>query len=312
MTPAELIYWQRVNLRAANLTPEVARAILRAFQSLRDSLTESELARLVSSNRIDQLFETKLSQARIDAAFQPIRDTMRKGVIQGVKYFQRDVPKKPNVSVSFDLLNPDVVTAVRKMETEVITDLDDSVKETVRASVENGLRDGRAPSAVAREIRGVIGLASSQEQAVRNFRTLLETGDRDALKRALRDRRFDTTLDRVLGANGEGLKASQVDRMVDSYRQKSLAHNAHTVARTAATDAYKLGQRLSIDSAVEQGIYNPDRLMKTWIGIMDTRERPEHVDMQGETVPYDEPFSNGEMQPGDSTYNCRCIPRYHQ
>lgn len=312
MTPAEMALWNRVNRRSANLTPDVARAILRAFQTLRDGLSDSELTRLVSSGQVERIFDSMLSQARFDAAMQPVRDRMRKGIVEGVKYFQRDIVKPKSVTIAFDSLNPDAITGIRQIETRVITTMEDGVRESVRAFVENGLRDGRAASSVAKEIRSVVGLAPNQERAVASFRTLLEGGNREALQRALRDKRFDTTLDRVLGKNGEGLSADQVEKMVDAYRRRSIAMNANTIARTASGDAVKLGQHYSIQSAVERGIYDGDRLQKTWVGVMDSRERPEHVAMEGETVPWDGQFSNGETIPGQSTYSCRCVPRYTQ
>ncbi len=40
-------------------------------------------------------------------------------------------------------------------------------------------------------------------------------------------------------------------------------------------------------------------------------KRDEHVPMNGETVPYDQPYSNGQMIPGEGDYNCGCLSRYH-
>ncbi|EYB67406.1 hypothetical protein DEIPH_ctg041orf0001 [Deinococcus phoenicis] len=49
-------------------------------------------------------------------------------------------------------------------------------------------------------------------------------------------------------------------------------------------------------------------MVKTWHTRIDGRERDEHRAMDGETVPIDEPFSNGLMQPGEP--NCRCVVTY--
>ena len=105
-----------------------------------------------------------------------------------------------------------------------------------------------------------------------------------------------------------GLTEAQVEKMVDAYRRKMIAFNAETNARTATLDAFKLGQELSWQDAKDKGLLGErDVLVKQWKGVMDDREREEHIAMEGETVPIDSPYSNGEMIPGESTYNCRCL-----
>jgi len=45
---------------------------------------------------------------------------------------------------------------------------------------------------------------------------------------------------------------------------------------------------------------------------MDSRERDSHIAMEGDTVPWDQLYSNGQMIPGDTEYNCRCVSIYRQ
>ena len=56
-----------------------------------------------------------------------------------------------------------------------------------------------------------------------------------------------------------------------------------------------------------------ERIMKTWV-VTSRNPRASHARMNGETVPYSEPFSNGAMWPGDidnldveDVANCHCI-----
>jgi uncharacterized protein with gpF-like domain len=35
-------------------------------------------------------------------------------------------------------------------------------------------------------------------------------------------------------------------------------------------------------------------------------KREEHIPLHGETVPFDSPYSNGQMIPGETDYNCAC------
>jgi hypothetical protein len=98
--------------------------------------------------------------------------------------------------------------------------------------------------------------------------------------------------------------------MTTAYRKRMEAFNAETQARTAALDAQRLGQRLSWQDAIDRGIVKTDELYRTWVSVGDDRVRPEHVEMDGEEQPYEQPYSNGETVPGESTYNCRCIEKY--
>lgn len=312
MTPAERNFWMRAQRRVAGLSPEVAAAILRAFAIIRDSLTDAELERIVRSGNVDQLFRTALTEAVLDRAFIPLRQRLRAGVETNFKYFARDLPKggmvDGQIAVAFDVLNPRVVQAIRDLDTRVIDRLRTDVRDVVRAHVENGLRGGVNPRETARSLRTVIGLAPNQEEAVRNYRRALEGGDgaRSPFAYQLRDRRFDATV------KAGKLTPEKIDRMVGAYRKRFIAWNAETNARTASLDAMKAGQRLSWESAVDRGIVDRGRLTKRWVGVKDERERPEHLAMEGETVPFDARFSNGEMVPGDSTWNCRCIALYQQ
>lgn len=309
MTAAELRFWRRVQSRASGLTPELASKIQRAFRELRESLTESELERIMASGQLDALFSADgpLDPVTIRQAFLPVRDRFRDGVTQAAKAFAKDLPTAAREVGfgGFDVLNPDVIEGIRTLESKVIQTLEGDVRETVRAFTERGLREGVGPRTIARELRTVIGLAPNQVDAIANFRNMLEAGDREALTRALRDKRFDRTL--VKAFAGEGLSTAQIDRMTDAYAKRMVAFNAETHARTAALDAQKLGQQLTWDQAVERGDVDGEKLTKTWTGVLDDRERPEHVAMEGETVPHDQPYSNGQMIPGETEWNCRCV-----
>lgn len=306
MTPAQRLFWQRVQDRASRLQPDLAREVLRAFQRLRTELGDINLLKLLETNQIDRIIAEAMDQNTLRDAFLPVRERIRLAVRDAVNVSARDLPAAARtVGVGFDILNPRVIDAIRRLETQVIGSMETGVRETVRQIVERGLTDGLAPRAVARQLRDHLSLAPNQEQAVANFERMLREGDVEALTRQLRDRRFDSTLKKALA--GEGLTDEQISRMTAAYRARMEAFNANTIARTAALDAQKLGQKLTWDAAIARGDVDGSRLTKTWVGVMDDRERPTHVAMEGQTVPYDQPYSNGQMVPGDTEYNCRCL-----
>lgn len=306
MNERDRLFVQKFQRRAANLEPDVARELLRAWDVIRESLSDVELARFISSGELDKIIDDAL----LDRAFGNLRVRIVQAVERGFKVTLNDLPKAGKVdgviAVQFDTLNPRVIDAIRTLDSRVVNTLKEDVRDVVRAHIENGLRDGRAPASVARELRAVIGLAPNQEAAVRNFRRALE-GDPAAgnpLTRVLRDRRFDAAIQR-----GE-LTAEQVDRMTAAYRRKFVAFNAQTNAHTATLDSYKLGQKLSWDDARDKGVIPVGyELVKTWVQIDRPSKRESHIPLDGVTVPFDATYPNGDEIPGESDFNCGCLSR---
>lgn len=308
MTPRERRLLERTQRRVSRDAPELARAIEKAFAALRTSLPEAELIRLIENGSIYQVVASMVSDAALKSAFAPAHQQLQSTVAASVEYSARHLPRKV-VRIAFDVLNPRHIDAIRKLDTEVLQVLETETRETVRAFVENGLRDGTGPRTIARDLRQIVGLAPKDAQAVANFRRMLEQGDRTALRRALRDRRFDGTLDRVLGS-GDGLKKPQIDTMVDAYARRSLKNRAETIARTAANETLKVGNRLAVEDGVELGALDGETLFRRWVTTLDGRERLSHREMHGEVARWDQPYRNGQMYPGENEYNCRCVEVY--
>lgn len=85
------------------------------------------------------------------------------------------------------------------------------------------------------------------------------------------------------------------------------ASRAELIARTEVAKAFNGAPTESLaDYADSTG----RTFTKTWSGVLDDRERDEHVEMEGETVPIDEPFSNGMDYP--DAVNERCTVFYDE
>ena len=96
----------------------------------------------------------------------------------------------------------------------------------------------------------------------------------------------------------------QVARELERKNRNAAIRNA----RTMTTSAENAGRIDCFKQAQEMGI----SLQKTWLATDDSRTRRSHRDLDGETVPVKEEFSNGLMYPADlngapeEVYNCRC------
>lgn len=88
-------------------------------------------------------------------------------------------------------------------------------------------------------------------------------------------------------------------------------NSAIRAARTAITSAENAGRQDSYAAAAKLGI----QVRKRWVATLDGDTRKSHRRLDGETVDWDKPYSNGLMYPGDrrgkpeEVYNCRCTQR---
>jgi hypothetical protein len=166
------------------------------------------------------------------------------------------------------------VTYIREQSARLVQQVSDQIRATVREVVDRGIREGSGTATMAREIKTFIGLTADQQQAVINYRTMLERQSAAALTRELRDRRFDPTLERAVAPGGPRLTAAQIDAQVDAYQRRSLAMRAETIARTESITALNTGQRAAWSQVVEQGGVQRGDVRQYWHVARDERTCP--------------------------------------
>jgi hypothetical protein len=311
MTPQQRRALDRLQRQARTLAPELVAAILAAFKLIRERMPMAEVERLIRAGRITEVVNAAAPADLIERALNPSTQALTQGVLRSARQTIPLLPARArDIIVGFNELNPNIIDAIRALDTATIRTLVPEMQTAIRQSVEAGIRDGINPRAMARELRETIGLAPNQSEAVRNFRRKLEGGPRaavykDALDSPLRDRRFDSVVRRAM-ANGEKLTPAQIDRMVSAYQRRFIARNAETHARTAALDAQKVGQQLAWEESKASGALGDAEVIAVWVTNLDGRERPEHNAANGITRPLDGVYSTGQSYPGEGEWNCRC------
>lgn len=110
------------------------------------------------------------------------------------------------------------------------------------------------------------------------------------------------------------LRGSPIDEIAKDLMNKIPGmgySSAVRAARTAVTGAQNGGRLAGYSTAAAMGI----TVRKRWVATKDARTRASHGALDGEVKPWDKPFSNGLMYPGDPSgpgfevYNCRCTMR---
>lgn len=283
---------------------------LAAYELIRRLLTESEIMEALSLGWIEPLIDEVLADHRLDPILRSYEAAINTTIVGASHAAALDMPRLFRSSV-FNILNPSVLDAASQVGGVAISRVKTNVRELVREAGIDAIRAGQHPRTAAREIRSMLGLAPNQRSAIENFRSMLERGDRTALTRTLRDKRYDPTLRKALGARGTGLSRTQVEAMTTAYRRRMIAHNAETQALSIAFEAQKRGQRIAWLDAVDRGVIPRAALWRRWRGVDDSRRRESHEAMEGEEAHVDQTYSNGQTVPGDDEYRCRCIDVFY-
>lgn len=307
------------------LEPRLARAIAKAFDKMRDRLSEREIAQLIEAKRFAEI--TAMLDIRLtNEDMQEFKAAMSKAVSEGGRIF---VDLYPNINgpagpinFVFGEQNPKLGEFAEKVAGQRVREITRQTQELVSSVVARESVKGENPAVAARKIKDAIGLTAAQEAAVQNYRTQLETLDRDAIKRELRDKRSDKKILRAID-NGNALTPEQIDSLVNRYRRRFIAYRSKVIARTEALRSLNGSQFELFKQMVDDGRLRYEQIRREWVHTKDGRTRNEHRQIAGMNDPngimLNEYFQTplGPLQyPGDpaglaeNTIQCRCSVFY--
>lgn len=226
---------------------------------------------------------------------------------------------KASVGVGFKPPPAEVVDEMFANLLDNIEGLTAEQQDQVLEILTDAVEQGQNPIETARYLSDVIGLTPYQQGMVESYRGLLESNSSQALDRALRDRRFDSTVENAIDQN-DFLAQSTIDTMVDRYRERLVDMRAETIARTEALRVTESVRASSMDDAIEQAGIDRSLVVKQWSATHDSRTRDTHRGLDGQARLIDDPFDSESgaqlMHPGDSdappeeVINCRCTTAY--
>ncbi len=286
------------------------RKFVQALKVIRDSTSLEEIEALLTQRRFDEAMKhaetaaTHISNAYVAAYTMAAADVS--------KFISNSV----GTIIEFDQVNARAVREMQEASLRLIQEFTSGQRRTTRAALSLGIRRGLNPREQARLFHQSIGLTINQMQAVEGYRTALEQGSARALRLKLRDRRFDSTVRAAV--NGDRvLSEAQIDRMVDQYYRKSVAHRAKVIAQTESLGAVHRGSDEGFRQAINLGLID-EELSQMWRTAGDSRVRePSHTFMNGQVRPFGEPFLSGTgnllRYPGDAaapahdSVGCRCV-----
>lgn len=294
----------------------VREAFLQAIQTVKNQNNLMEVAALLEAGDIEAALRYTTT---IGAS---VSSVVSLSVISAGEGSAAFVGRYLQVPMDFDQTNERAVSIMRENNLRLIQQFNDGQRLATQEALISGIRRGLNPRDQARNFRASIGLTQSQVRAVNNYRTLLQTGSREALTRQLRDRRFDRSVVNARN-NGTVLSADKINRMVARYEQRYLIYRSEVIARTEALRAVHQGTEELYTQAFDSGELAPTDLERTWrIGGGTSKDgtprtRDSHLTMNGQSQPVGVAFVSGNgtnlRYPGDidapieETAQCRCI-----
>jgi len=293
----------------------VSDAFLESVGFIRDRQTLAELEELITTGRVEDALSV------VDETWQRVANSSARVYVQSAEATSRFISNELGVIADFNQTNTRAVAQMASRRLDLVREFTAEQRTATRQALTRSIRAGSGPRTQARAFRDSIGLTARQEDAVANYRSLLETGSREALGRKLRDRRFDPSIIRSI-ENNEPLSEAQINRMVARYRERTLKHRSEVIARTESLQAVHQGTGEMYEQAIEQGAIDGDSLMRTWVPANDERVRTQensatsHESMRGQQRGINEPFESGAgnqaLWPGgfgvaEDDIQCRCV-----
>ena len=259
-------------------------------------LDNQALASLLLGSEAQDLFVT---------GYQPVADTFLEAARQTAStQFGGLVPYDPLAAA----------VSLQQLRNQLAQTVFQTAQQNIRQVLLNSLYEGADPDRVAMYLRQVIALDARAAAAVQNYRRLLQQGDLTSLRRALRDERFDDLV-REAAQGGRALSADTIDKMVQSYADRMLAHRATTMARTEAMQASVSGIRDAHVQAVNSGRLFDWEVKRFWLTAADELVCPvctsipvmneNGVGVNDEYQSIDGPIDAPLAHP-----NCRCSEKY--
>lgn len=284
-----------------------------AFDLLKTAVPLDRLERLLEARKLSDI----LAEIPLDDLTKDMHDVfIRVGGIYDEAAQTRidEIDPQGALLRPFDRLDPVVVQQLTTFRADMVREISNTTQDAIRQVLYTSAYAWNAPAEQARDLRNVIGLTTQQAQAVVNFRRMLEQGDPNALDRALRDRRFDGTVDRLIA--GEVVPAEKIDTMVERYASRYLDYRATTIARTESLRAANRGARAGVQQAVRRDVVQAGQITRFWSIAQDESTCPfcrSIPELNPDGVGLDEPYqsSDGPIDgPDDSHPNCRCTETY--
>ena len=268
--------------------------------------------------------EAHLTRGQYGKALDIIRQAMSKVSAAAIAQFiaageaENVFILQAGVSVAaFNVADREAAQAITTMRSDVLDRLANAqhramIKIAYRRNPPLDRAQGRA--GIARGIAETVGFTERQISQIESYRRALESGSSEALRRKLRDRRFDPSIRRAANG-GDPLSPEEIDKQVARYAERMKMRRAKEIARQVSLRATGEGQDHQYGQAIRAGELAADDIIQTWRSVGDTKVRDSHRHLNNQKRAHGLPFEglySAIRYPGDplaapaETAGCRC------
>lgn len=179
-----------------------------------------------------------------------------------------------DLSLSFDLKNPEAVRAALEESGTMIQGINDETLAGIRESIAKSVGIGRDFKQAAAEIRDRIGLTLRQQDMI------------DSL-----------------------IEAATPEPEVSRAIKDALETRAKLIAQTETMRAANLGQQSLWRGAARSGLISSATATREWVAVPDEKECPICAELDGKTFGLEEliPVKDGTVLTPPAHPNCRCV-----
>lgn len=292
----------------------VRRAFLDYVRDLKSPYMIREIADLLERGDIEEALRVLDTYvARMGSVIPQVFTTAATAEASALATLFADM--RPRVAISFSAGDQMASALMRDAALGFIREFSDRQRAATRFALVESLARGAGPLEAAAAFRDSIGLTERQLRSVYRYRGLLENLSRQALDVTLRNKSFDGVVNRAI-KNDKPLTPVQIDRMVAAYTRRKLVSRARMIARTEGTRVTSEARDEAFRQMMEQTGLDPALVDEIWNATRDNRTRETHRAMNGQVVPYGQPFvspSGARLRyPGDpnapaaEVIDCRC------
>ena len=191
-----------------------------------------------------------------------------------------EIVTRAGVQIRFDVMNHHAAQYAATESSALITNIDESQREAVRALITSAVEAGRTVQETAKDLRNIVGLRPDQINALLSFR---ETG------------------------TARGLTIDQIEKKVARYASALLKQRGELIARTEILSAANKGQLELWHEARRSGQLD-NTWLKQWILTHDELLCPYCEPLDETAIALNDSFQSdiGDVECPPLHPNCRC------
>jgi len=244
---------------------------------LKPQVSEDAIAQTVAQGSPTPSFEHEVKDlfGAYLSALGKVRDRMSEPVIAHVAQSVERHARRKATLFNSEPAKSRLAATYAKRDKALIVNLTAEQRRATYRALSRAATESLHPHEVAKAIRDSIGMTEQMTQRLANYEGQL----------------FE-----------KGYVGEQFTRAVERFAGQLIRQRAETIARTEMSWAHN---RAQIDTMQEASAQLDMPMVKEWFGADDELECPVCLALNGERVPLDATFSDGEEGPPDHP-NCRC------